>query len=175
MVALDQSKVVGYVLAKMADEDDPDPTPHGHITSLSVLRSHRKLGIATKLMQAAQKQMAQIYNACYVTLHVRKSNTAAYHLYSQTLGYTTKKLEKSYYADGEDAFEMLMLLREETAEERKANGGKGGVNLTTEKDDGDKKDDEKKSSNVKDNKDNKDANKQQQQKQQQQQQKKKKK
>lgn len=28
---------------------------HGHITSLSVLRSHRKLGIASRLMDAARK------------------------------------------------------------------------------------------------------------------------
>jgi ribosomal protein S18 acetylase RimI-like enzyme len=28
---------------------------HGHITSLAVLRSHRKLALATKLMNAAQK------------------------------------------------------------------------------------------------------------------------
>ena len=28
---------------------------HGHITSLAVLRSHRKLGIASRLMEAARK------------------------------------------------------------------------------------------------------------------------
>lgn len=28
---------------------------HGHITSLSVLRSHRKLGIASRLMEAARR------------------------------------------------------------------------------------------------------------------------
>jgi ribosomal protein S18 acetylase RimI-like enzyme len=28
---------------------------HGHITSLAVLRTHRKLGLATKLMNAARK------------------------------------------------------------------------------------------------------------------------
>ena len=42
-------KVVGYVLAKMEEEAEEQ---HGHITSLAVLRSHRKLGIATKLMRA---------------------------------------------------------------------------------------------------------------------------
>jgi hypothetical protein len=36
-------KIVGYVLAKM-EEDDSQPK-HGHITSLSVLRTHRKRGI----------------------------------------------------------------------------------------------------------------------------------
>jgi len=40
--------IVGYVLAKMEEEAD---TPHGHITSLSVARSHRKLGLAARLMK----------------------------------------------------------------------------------------------------------------------------
>jgi peptide alpha-N-acetyltransferase len=106
-VADDGGKIVGYVLGKMNDEDD-DKDPGGHITSLAVIRTHRKLGIATKLMRAAQAQMDQVFAAHYVTLHVRKSNIAAYHLYSQTLGYEIVKLDEGYYADGEDAYEMLM-------------------------------------------------------------------
>ena len=54
-VAIDESsgKIVGYVLGKMDDEDDDDREfPFGHITSLSVLREYRKLGIATRLMHA---------------------------------------------------------------------------------------------------------------------------
>jgi len=45
---------VGYVLAKMAEGA---PEVHGHITSLAVLRSHRKMGLAAKLMLAAQEAM----------------------------------------------------------------------------------------------------------------------
>eukprot|EP00456_Euglypha_rotunda_P020832 TRINITY_DN18079_c0_g1_i5.p1 TRINITY_DN18079_c0_g1~~TRINITY_DN18079_c0_g1_i5.p1 ORF type:complete len:209 (+),score=28.40 TRINITY_DN18079_c0_g1_i5:83-709(+) len=96
-------RIVGYVLAKM-EEDAKQP--HGHITSLSVLRSHRKLGIATKLMEAAHRQMKDVFKAEYVSLHVRKSNTAAFHLYSQTLGYQPHDIEVKYYADGEDAYDM---------------------------------------------------------------------
>ena len=96
-------KIVGYVLAKM--EEDAD-VPHGHITSLAVLRSHRKLGIAAKLMTAAQESMVETFSAKHVSLHVRKSNMAALHLYRQTLGYAQKDLVKAYYADGEDAYEM---------------------------------------------------------------------
>lgn len=33
---------------------------HGHITSLAVARTHRKLGIATRLMQAARKGTAWV-------------------------------------------------------------------------------------------------------------------
>lgn len=96
-------KIVGYVLAKM--EEDA-VVAHGHITSLAVLRSHRKCGIATKLMLAAQRAMKHIFKAEYVSLHVRESNHAAIHLYCKTLSYAIYDVEKGYYADGEDAFDM---------------------------------------------------------------------
>jgi len=102
-VAEDNKKIVGYVLAKMEEEGKE---VHGHITSLAVLRSHRKLGLATKLMNAAQNAMQEVFDAQYVSLHVRKSNTAAFHLYTQTLGYEPKNIEAKYYADGEDAYDM---------------------------------------------------------------------
>ena len=65
-----KGKIVGYILAKMyvitsiqlfdticdplllSREEDvgPDDQPHGHVTSISVLRSYRRLGLAKKLM-----------------------------------------------------------------------------------------------------------------------------
>mmetsp|Transcript_40691 Transcript_40691/g.84699 ORF Transcript_40691/g.84699 Transcript_40691/m.84699 type:complete len:176 (-) Transcript_40691:156-683(-) len=98
------AKIVGYVLAKM-EEDDRQPR-HGHITSLSVLRTHRKRGIATALMKRSQREMMDVFEAEYVSLHVRKSNEAAFHLYSITLKYEVNDVEKGYYADGEDAYDM---------------------------------------------------------------------
>ena len=98
-----KGQIVGYVLAKMEDEASP---PHGHITSLAVLRTHRKCGIATRLMQQAHARMQEAFGATYVSLHVRYTNAAAFHLYSQTLGYTIADVEKGYYADGEDAYSM---------------------------------------------------------------------
>ena len=90
--------ICGYVLAKM--DDDPKAEPHGHITSLAVIRTHRKRGIATKLMRATARAMQECFQAKYVSLHVRKSNAGAFHLYSNTLGYAIHKLEAKYYADG---------------------------------------------------------------------------
>ena len=78
----------------------------GHITSLSVLRTHRKRGIATALMRRSQREMQDVFDAEYVSLHVRKSNRAAFHLYSVTLNYQVHDVEKGYYADGEDAYDM---------------------------------------------------------------------
>jgi ribosomal protein S18 acetylase RimI-like enzyme len=49
----DYPRIVGYVLSKM-EEDPPDGVQHGHITSLSVMRTHRRLGIAEKLMKQSR-------------------------------------------------------------------------------------------------------------------------
>ena len=48
-------KVVGYVLAKM-EEEPTDGIAHGHITSLSVMRTHRRLGIAERLMRLSRME-----------------------------------------------------------------------------------------------------------------------
>ncbi|KAJ6299430.1 hypothetical protein OIU76_020402 [Salix suchowensis] len=101
-------RIVGYVLAKMEEESNEC---HGHITSLAVLRTHRKLGLATKLMKAAQTAMEQVFGAEYVSLHVRKSNRAAFNLYTETLGYKIHDVEAKYYADGEDAYDMRKQLK----------------------------------------------------------------
>ncbi|KAJ8600315.1 hypothetical protein CTAYLR_000621 [Chrysophaeum taylorii] len=98
-----KAKVVGYVLAKMEEDDEP---AHGHITSLSVLRTHRKCGLATKLMTSSHDRMQECFDAAHVALHVRRSNRAAFHLYSETLDYHIRDVEKGYYADGEDAYDM---------------------------------------------------------------------
>ncbi|GAB4832515.1 N-alpha-acetyltransferase 10 [Ancistrocladus abbreviatus] len=83
---------------------------HGHITSLAV-RTHLKLGLATKLMTAAQNAMEQVYGAEYVSLHVRKSHRAAFKLYTKTLGYKIHDVEAKYYADGKDAYDMRKQLK----------------------------------------------------------------
>lgn len=91
-------------LAKM--EEDPDDVPHGHITSLAVKRSHRRLGLAQKLMDQASRAMMENFNDKYVSLHVRKSNWAALHLYSNALNLHVSEVEPKYSADGEDAYAM---------------------------------------------------------------------
>merc|ERR1711972_1150044 len=86
-------------------EEDAE-SPHGHITSLAVLRTHRKLGIASELMRASMNVMEETFDAEYVSLHVRYTNRAAFTLYSQTLGFEINDIEKGYYADKEDAYDM---------------------------------------------------------------------
>ncbi|GMT26218.1 hypothetical protein PFISCL1PPCAC_17515 [Pristionchus fissidentatus] len=100
----DKGNVVGYVLAKM--EEDSDDEPHGHITSLAVKRSYRRLGLANKLMDQTARAMIECFNAKFVSLHVRVSNRAALNLYQNALKFSTVDVETKYYADGEDAYAM---------------------------------------------------------------------
>ncbi|KAJ1663636.1 N-terminal acetyltransferase A complex catalytic subunit ard1 [Coemansia sp. RSA 1646] len=100
----EQGRVVGYVLAKM-NEDMTEPLD-GHITSLSVMRSYRRLGIAERLMNQAQRAMFEVFDAKCVSLHVRISNIAAFSLYRNTLSFDIDHTEPKYYADGEDAYSM---------------------------------------------------------------------
>ncbi|TVY38410.1 N-terminal acetyltransferase A complex catalytic subunit [Lachnellula subtilissima] len=143
----DYPRIVGYVLAKM-EEDPPDGVQHGHITSLSVMRTHRRLGIAEKLMRQSrmfpfqtynlseskerhsgkenrlmdiERAMVETFGAQYVSLHVRVSNNAALRLYRDTLGFKNEKVEAKYYADGEDAYSMkldLGFIREQILDEQ---------------------------------------------------------
>lgn len=55
----DKGRIVGYVLAKM--EEDSEDNPHGHITSLAVKRSYRRLGLAQKLMEQAARAMVECF------------------------------------------------------------------------------------------------------------------
>lgn len=117
----EEGQVVGYVLAKM--EEEPVEVQHGHITSLAVRRSHRRMGLARKLMDQAARAMAEVYAAQYVSLHVRVSNRAALNLYEKTLMFKRMEVESRYYADGEDAYAMkrdLGYVKEDARKEKEA-------------------------------------------------------
>jgi N-alpha-acetyltransferase 10/11 len=69
--------------------------------------------------------MVETFAAQYVSLHVRVSNQAAIHLYRDTLGFKTEKVENKYYADGEDAYCMkldLGYIREQIQDEKDREG-----------------------------------------------------
>ncbi|XP_012370017.2 N-alpha-acetyltransferase 11-like [Octodon degus] len=89
----EDGKVVGYVLAKM--EEEPDDIAHGDITSLAVKHLHGHLSLAQKFMDQASRAMVENFGAKYVSLHVRKSNVGALHLYSHTLNFQVNEVEPS--------------------------------------------------------------------------------
>ena len=107
-------RVVGYVLAKM-DDDEPDArappaAPYGHVTSIAVMRTHRNRGVAKRLMLRAMQCMVELHRAARCSHHARSRNRAALALYSASLGFGVERLEERYYADGEDAFLMTRSL-----------------------------------------------------------------
>ena len=106
-------KIVGYVLAKLEDEDVKKDEIQGHITSLSVLRTYRRLGVASKLMTHAINMMQEYFDADFVSLHVRVSNRPALNLYHNNLGFDVRGIEKEYYADKEDAYKMRKYFKKE--------------------------------------------------------------
>ncbi|KAJ7442393.1 hypothetical protein B0H11DRAFT_1749196, partial [Mycena galericulata] len=99
-----KGRIVGYVLEKMSClrffllRIYLTPEIYGHVNSISVLRSYRRLGLARKLMMLsraptaslspfASEAMVTIYKASFVSLHVRKSNKPAIALYRDALGF----------------------------------------------------------------------------------------
>jgi len=71
--------------------------------------------------------MVECFKAKYVSLHVRKSNRAALHLYTNTLKFEISEVEPKYYADGEDAYAMKRDLSSfaKTISETKSNESSG--------------------------------------------------
>jgi ribosomal protein S18 acetylase RimI-like enzyme len=45
------------------EEEPSDGVPHGHITSLSVMRTHRRLGLAEKLMRQSREFLSALYTS----------------------------------------------------------------------------------------------------------------
>ena len=76
------------------EKDKKKDEVQGQITSLSVLRTYRRLGVASKLMTHAINMMQEYFDADYVSLHVRVTNRPALHLYHKTLGFDVKGIEK---------------------------------------------------------------------------------
>ena len=60
-------KIVGYVLAKLEEEDIKPGEIQGHITSISVLRTYRRLGVARKLMEHAINMLQEYFEADFVS------------------------------------------------------------------------------------------------------------
>jgi hypothetical protein len=72
--------------------------------------------------------MVELYGAKYVSLHVRETNYAAFHLYRDTLKFTVHGTEAKYYADGENAYDMRKIITREmlglpALEKKAATGG----------------------------------------------------
>ena len=98
VVAREGNDTVGYGGVMLVVGD-------GHITNLGVEESHRRRGVATRiLLVLARRAIAE--GAVALTLEVRMSNTGAQELY-RNFGFTPAGVRKSYYPDSnEDALVM---------------------------------------------------------------------
>lgn len=118
-----EPKIVAYVLGKVETRpsiDYNDPTSRhdrverlGHVTSLAVHKEFRRLGLAKAMMTQLHHHL-QHHRIASCGLHVRTSNLAACRLY-QDDGYKIDQVMKSYYQDGEDAYFMRRVFRQETS------------------------------------------------------------
>lgn len=99
---------MGYVLGK-AEGDGP--LWHGHVSALTVAPAYRRLGLANTLMAKFEDACVHTYNAYFVDLFVRSSNTLAIRMYEK-FGYSTYRRVLGYYSGElpEDALDMRKAL-----------------------------------------------------------------
>jgi len=89
--------VAGFILAELA----PD---QGHIITLDVLEDHRRQGIGTLLLSAADEEMISRGGQSMV-LETATSNQAAIALWKKH-GYHELGILEDYYGPGQNAFRM---------------------------------------------------------------------
>ena len=98
LVALDGEQVVGYVGSQTVLQE-------ADMMNIAVADSHRRQGIARKLVEELIRQL----DAYQLTLEVRQSNAAAISLY-KSLGFSQVGLRKNYYQKPK---ENALILRKE--------------------------------------------------------------
>ena len=99
--AVIDGEVVGFIMLNKSDELNID--------SIAVKKDFRNLGIASKLVQNAEN-IAKESNIETLSLEVAYTNITAYLLYEK-LGFVERRTRKNYYANGDDAIEMIKNLK----------------------------------------------------------------
>ncbi|KAH0791402.1 N-alpha-acetyltransferase 20-like [Histomonas meleagridis] len=98
------NEIVGYILGS-ATTDKPE-AKSGHVTAVTVCEDYRRLGIASTLMNMLEKTSDSFYEAQFVDLYVRPTNTMAHQMYYK-LGYILYRRIINYYESiNEDGFDM---------------------------------------------------------------------
>lgn len=92
--------LMGYMLGKSEGKDE---LWHGHVSAVTVAPTYRRLGLAKTLMDDLEEMSTNVYNAFFVDLFVRASNTLAINMYEK-LGYVKYRRVIEYYS-GEDSTE----------------------------------------------------------------------
>jgi N-terminal acetyltransferase B complex catalytic subunit len=101
-------QLMGYLLGKAEGEGK---LWHGHVSAITVAPRYRRLGLAQTLMDDLEDMCINQYNAYFVDLFVRASNSLAISMYEK-FGYSVYRRVLGYYSgdDPEDAFDMRKAL-----------------------------------------------------------------
>jgi len=101
LLARENHDVAGFVMGLM---DDYGEMKLGHILTIDVIPKYRRKGIATKLLQEAEKEF-QNGGVKTSYLEVREDNMPARRLYRK-LGYREAEVLKDYYSRGGDGIRL---------------------------------------------------------------------
>jgi ribosomal-protein-alanine N-acetyltransferase len=107
LVAVEDAEVLGYVVADVTPNHGRDI---GHVKDLAVRPESRGRGVGSHLLRRALVALS-LAGASLVKLEVRVGNDPALGLYSEA-GFEPARRIPRYYADGEDAFLMVLDLEE---------------------------------------------------------------
>lgn len=102
------NEIMGYIMGKAEGSGE---NWHGHVTAVTCSPTHRRLGLAGRLM-AALEEISERKRCYFVDLFVRVSNQVAITMY-RNLGYTVYRTVLQYYSGevDEDAFDMRKALK----------------------------------------------------------------
>jgi len=109
----DRGKIVAYVMCRREAGFSPfgeyfSLSPRGHVVSLAVRSTHRRMEIGRSLMRMVHEAMKNVgIRESY--LEVRTDNAPAIALY-KSMGYEIRKTIGAYYMDGTDAHIMVLRL-----------------------------------------------------------------
>lgn len=112
-----QGQLMGYLMGKVEGREKDE---HGHVTAVSVAPGYRRLNLARRMMRTLEAVSEDNYDAYFVDLFVRSSNTLAINMY-KSFGYVVYRRVKEYYSSpsgvAEDGFDMRICLKRDTAQE----------------------------------------------------------
>ncbi len=136
LVAEHKGEIVGYSMSRIEHTVDPvlgglynelenkplglydklklrlleKPFRVAHLISIAVLEEHRGRGLGSRLLRRTIKIARERYHADSIYLEVRVSNVRAIKLYEK-FGFRKVRIIPEYYRDGEDAFVMVLRLK----------------------------------------------------------------
>jgi len=102
-------KIIGYIMwrvERIPANNSLKLKNNGHLVSIAVLKSYRRLGIASTLLSHSMKKIKK-YKIDEFVLEVRVSNFEATNLYKR-FNYHTHSIKEKYYRDGENAYYMTL-------------------------------------------------------------------